>query len=127
VSRPVNLEDFEDFSQLCVVVSLVKVVPGTNLLLSAIEVVDAVVRLFRDWLRDQGQRSSSDAPSNSGDCPILWVDAGRNVGLKLRVRQKEDSHQQFPILVHRDEIPSASYEVEIEGLLLLHSASQSRC
>ncbi|KAF7128612.1 hypothetical protein CNMCM5793_003400 [Aspergillus hiratsukae] len=115
VSRPVNLEDFENFSQLCVVVSVVKVMPGTNLLLSAIEVVDGVVRLFRDWLRDQEQ-SSSDAPSHSTDGPILWVDAGRNVGLKLRVRQKEVSHQQFPILVHRDEMPPASYEVDIEEL-----------
>lgn len=118
VSRPVILEDFENFSQLCVVVSVVKVMPGTNLLLSAIEVVDGVVRLFRDWLRDQEQ-SSRNAPSHSTDGPILWVDAGRNVGLKLRVRHKEVSHQQFPILVHRDEMPPASYEVDIEGLLLL--------
>ncbi|RHZ55049.1 F-box protein [Aspergillus thermomutatus] len=114
VTRPVNIEDFENFSQLCVVVSVVKVMPGTNLLLSAIEVVDGVVRLFRDWLRDQEQRSSNNAPGNSSDGPILWVDAGRNVGLKLRVRQKEVSHQQFPILVHRDEMPPVSYEVDIE-------------
>ncbi|GFG04159.1 hypothetical protein IFM5058_01786 [Aspergillus udagawae] len=116
VTRPVNLEDFENFSQLCVVVSVVKVVPGTNLLLSAIEVVDGVVRLFRDWLRDQEQRSSSDTPSCSSDDPILWVDAGQNVGLKLRVRQKEISDQQFPILVHRDEMPPVNYEVDIEEL-----------
>lgn len=116
VTRPVNLEDFENFSQLCVVASVVKVVPGTDLLLSTIEVVDGVVRLFRDWLRDQGQRSSSDAPSNSTDDSILWVDTGQNVGLKLRVRQKEVSQQQFPILIHRDEMPPASYEVDIEGL-----------
>jgi hypothetical protein len=116
VTRPVNLEDFENFSQLCVVVSVVKVVPGTNLLLSAIEVVDGVVRLFRDWLRDEEQRSSSDTPSCSSDGPILWVDAGQNVGLKLRVRQKEISDQQFPILVHRDEMPPVNYEVDIEGL-----------
>ncbi|KAF4258921.1 hypothetical protein KXX33_008546 [Aspergillus fumigatus] len=116
VTRPVNLEDFENFSQLCVVASVVKVVPGTDLLLSTIEVVDGVVRLFRDWLRDQGQRSSSDAPSNSTDDSILWVDTGQNVGLKLRVRQKEVSQQQFPILIHRDEMPPANYEVDIEGL-----------
>lgn len=116
VTRPVNLEDFENFSQLCVVASVVKVVPGTDLLLSTIEVVDGVVRLFRDWLRDQGQRSSSDAPSNSTDDSILWVDTGQNVGLKLRVRQKEVSQQQFPILIHRDEMPPASYEVDIEEL-----------
>ncbi|KAF7171784.1 hypothetical protein CNMCM5623_004060 [Aspergillus felis] len=116
VTRPVNLEDFENFSQLCVVVSVVKVVPGTNLLLSAIEVVDGVVRLFRDWLRDQEQRSSSDTRSCSSDGPILWVDAGQNVGLKLRVRQKEISDQQFPILVHRDEMAPVNYEVDIEGL-----------
>ncbi|KAF4266982.1 hypothetical protein CNMCM8812_002448 [Aspergillus fumigatus] len=116
VTRPVNLEDFENFSQLCVVASVVKVVPGTDLLLSTIEVVDGVVRLFRDWLRDQGQRSSSDAPSNLTDDSILWVDTGQNVGLKLRVRQKEVSQQQFPILIHRDEMPPANYEVDIEGL-----------
>lgn len=106
VKRAVHIEDAEDFSQLCVVVSLVKVVPGSNRLLSANTMEDGVIRLFRRWLREQAQKQ---------DSGILWVDQGENVGLKMRVREKRRPGQAAPVLLHRDEAP-VSYDVDIEGI-----------
>lgn len=106
VKRAVHIESAEDFSQLCVMVNLVKVMPGSNRLLSAVAVEDGVARLFRKWLREQAQRTDPD---------ILWVDQGENVGLKMRVREKRRPGQAAPILVHRDEAP-VSYDVDIEGI-----------
>lgn len=108
VKRVVHIEDSEDFSQLCVVVNLVKIMPGTDLLLSAVTVEDGVVRLFRNWLREQAQK-------RNGSSEILWVDHGQNVGLKVRVREKRRPGQAAPILVHRDEAMPVSFVVDIEG------------
>ncbi|KAH8424660.1 F-box protein [Aspergillus melleus] len=139
VTRPVNLEAFEEFSQLCVVVNVVKVMPGTHLLLSANTVEDGVVRLFREWLKEQERTCSSSRNADDDDddneeegesepnaagasdqsqsrSPMLWVDQGKNVGLKVRVRKKQYLNAGFPLLVHRDEEVLTSYEVDIEEL-----------
>ncbi|OJJ80473.1 F-box protein [Aspergillus glaucus CBS 516.65] len=105
VKRAVHIEDAEDFSQLCVMVNLVKVMPGSNRLLSAVTVKESVAWLFRKWLREQSQRTDPD---------ILWVDQGENVGLRMRVREKRRPGQ-AAILIHRDEAP-VSYDVDIEEL-----------
>ncbi|KAI9045819.1 F-box protein [Aspergillus affinis] len=135
VTRPVNLEAFEEFSQLCVVVNVVKVMPGTHLLLSANTVEDGVVRLFREWMKEQERtcslsRNADDdeerdefEPNAAGasdlsqsQAPMLWVDQGKNVGLKVRVRKKQYLNAGFPLLIHRDEEVLTSYEVDIEEL-----------
>ncbi|KAL1969860.1 hypothetical protein VTN77DRAFT_7369 [Rasamsonia byssochlamydoides] len=139
LKRTVSLDGFEDFSQLCVVMNLVKVVPGSTLLLSAVTIEDGVIRIWRDWLKEQA-RSTLDAAaqsraafqegdpeiergtageqttasmSNEEDKRILWVDGKRNVGLKLRVKEKK-WNRNAPVLMHRDERHAVSYEVEIE-------------
>ncbi|KAK1140449.1 hypothetical protein N8T08_010395 [Aspergillus melleus] len=135
VTRPVNLEAFEEFSQLCVVVNVVKVMPGTHLLLSANTVVDGVVRLFREWLMEQKRINNSSrnveddveedefehnaagaSDQSQSQSPMLWVDQGKNVGLKVRVRKKQYLNAGFPLLVHRAEEVLTSYEVDIEEL-----------
>ncbi|KAE8149112.1 hypothetical protein BDV25DRAFT_156920 [Aspergillus avenaceus] len=131
VTRPINLEANEDFSQLCVVVNVVKVMPGSNLLLSAVTVEDGVIRLFRNWLKTRtkhsNQPSGFSSPagrldknigsfSNEDSSHLLWVGQSQNVGLKVRVREKVDQSRHFPILVHRDEEESTSYELDIEEL-----------
>lgn len=152
VKRTIHLESAEDFSQLCTVVNLVRVIPNSNLLLSAVTVEDGIIRIWRDWLEEQAQLERVDAaqrraaetvsreghtiPSDAGagsrplangrrrrleegDSGILWVDGARNVGLKFRVRQKRWRREEtMPILMHRDEEPAVSYEVDIEGLSL---------
>ncbi|KAF7595865.1 hypothetical protein BBP40_004358 [Aspergillus hancockii] len=134
VTRLINLEEYEDFSQLCVVVNIVKVMPGTNLLLSAVTVEEGVIRLFRDWLRDQAKKYSESGQSNSAPRQIessnniarsssneahsrmLWVGQSKNVGLKVRIREDEHSNQYFPVLVRHDEEQSNTYMLAIEEL-----------
>ncbi|KKK20425.1 hypothetical protein AOCH_004871 [Aspergillus ochraceoroseus] len=120
VKRPVNLESFEDFSQLCVVVNVVKVKPGSARLLSVVDVEDGVIRIFRDWLKDNATPAQGSARNNPleerNDQQLLWVNQSQNVGLKLRVREVSRLNQSFPILVHRDEETLASYEIYIDEL-----------
>ena len=118
VTRPINLENFEDFSQLCVVVNIVKVMPGTNLLLSAHTVEDGVIRVFRDWLRDEEKRFRDVVPDGTGPSQMLWVDQSKSVGIKVRVKAKPLMNQNVPILVHRDDDEFTSYELLIEGMVI---------
>lgn len=128
VTREVNLEGFEDFSQLCVVVNLVQVMPGTSLLLSALNIEDGVIRLWREWLRKQcdwwkataeqakEEGSMAQIPQDWDD--LLWVDQHKTVGLKMRVRAKA-WNPAFPILMHhddRDEGAWVGYEVDLREL-----------
>ncbi|KAL2872667.1 F-box protein [Aspergillus lucknowensis] len=113
VKRPVNLEGFEGFSQLCVVVNVVKALPGTTHLLSAVNVEDGVIRLFRDWLKRQANESQS-----AQDHHTLWVGQSRNVGLKFRVQEVTRLDSSLPVLVHRDEESFSSYEIFIDELLV---------
>ncbi|RWQ91494.1 hypothetical protein C8Q69DRAFT_482767 [Paecilomyces variotii] len=119
IKRAVHLEEFEDFSQLCTVVNLVKVVPNSSMLLSAVTIEDGTVRVWRDWLKDQSNHKdklgiSSNDPNNTR---ILWADTNENVGLKLRVREKR-WNRFLPVLVHKDEELAVSYELEIEELYI---------
>ena len=98
--------------------------PGTNLLLSAHTVEDGVIRVFRDWLRDEEKRFREFVPEGAGYSQMLWVDQSKSVGIKVRVRGKTFSNQSIPLLVHRDDEQFTSYELDIEGTaLLLLSAS----
>ncbi|KAL4789935.1 hypothetical protein BDV19DRAFT_351390 [Aspergillus venezuelensis] len=119
VRRPVSIEGFEDFSQLCVVVNIVKVIPGTDVLLSAVNVEDGVIRLFRDWLRSQVDRPQKPVYHDSSGGPesgLLWVDRGKNVALRFSVREVNKLDSSFPVLVHRDEESFSSYEISIDEL-----------
>ncbi|KAL4978578.1 hypothetical protein BDW66DRAFT_15887 [Aspergillus desertorum] len=119
VRRAVSIESFEDFSQLCVVVNVVKVLPGTDVLLSAVNVEDGVIRLFRDWLKGQSnypQDSQSQTASEYQDHAVLWVDDSKNVGLKFRVSEVTKLDSNFPVLVHRDDETFASFEIVIDEL-----------
>lgn len=133
VTRPIHLEEFEDFSQLCVVVNIVKVMPGSNLLLSAVTVEDGVIRLFRDWLRKQAKysvQSLNSSPtmggsadvgsSSSGEAPyhMLWMGQSKSVGLKVRVKARGLFNRHLPVLIHRDEEQTTSYELAIEELYI---------
>ncbi|KAL4742333.1 hypothetical protein BDV11DRAFT_181071 [Aspergillus similis] len=119
VRRPVSIESFEDFSQLCVVVNVVKVLPGTDVLLSAVNVEDGVIRLFRDWLKSQTKNPPDLQPHTSSESQgheLLWVDQSKNVGLKFRVSEVTRLDSNFPVLVHRDEETFSSYEIVIDEL-----------
>lgn len=105
--------------------------PGTQLLLSANTLEDEVVRLFRQWLKEQerinsfitefGEDTSDDELDardqyrSQSQSSILWVDQNKNVGLKVRVRQKCQQDDDFPVVIHQDEVLT-SYEIDIEGV-----------
>jgi hypothetical protein len=123
VKKQINLDEFEDFSQLCAVVNLVKVVPSSMRLISAVTVEDGVIRLWRDWLKLQSKKENADKDKDNRnnendheDPSILWVDLRKTVGLKLRVKAKRWKRQTIPVLIHKDEDTAVSYEVEIEGM-----------
>lgn len=119
VKKQVNLEEFEDFSQLCAVVNLVKLAPNSALLISAVTVEDGVIRIWRDWLRRRSKKRDSNNNGIHEDADkIVWVGNNKNVGLKLRVKEKKWNRQVLPILMHRDEDVAVNYEVEIEGKLV---------
>ncbi|CAG8898652.1 unnamed protein product [Penicillium egyptiacum] len=130
VIREVTLDGYEDFSQLCVVASLVQVKPGTSLLLSASTIEDGFIRLWREWLRDQSGRmkkttqtdwEEDSEKSRSSDDDILWVDMSKTVGLKMRVRPKAWDPS-LPVLIHQDDWNDNSwvgYEVTLQGESLL--------
>jgi hypothetical protein len=128
--REVIIDGHEDFSQLCVVASLVQVRPGTSMLLSASTIEDGFVRLWRDWLYRQSRnlKKASEIAREEGldeiqmlpdSDDMLWVDIAKTVGLKLRVRPKS-RNPSFPVLMHqddRDDDAWVGYEVILEGKL----------
>lgn len=99
-------------------VNLVKVLPGTTVLLSAVNIEDGVIRLFRDWLKSQARRREpgDNDSSTSQEDGFLWADQSKNVGLKFRVQEVTKLDSGFPVLVHRDEESFSSYEIVIEGI-----------
>lgn len=128
VTRDIHLDGSEDFSQLCVVVNLVQVMPGSTLLLSALTIEEGIIRLRRHWLRDQNERWKAAISVAEEEGPevaqmlrdadeILWVDEDKTVGLRMRVREKWNPA--LPVVVHRDEESEVAYEVDLEGELLL--------
>lgn len=119
VRRLVSLESGEEFSQLCIVVDLVKVKEGSGLLLSVTTVEDGVIRLWRDWLKERSKGDQDDEER------LLWVGSAKHVGLKLRVREKK-WNRNAPILVHRDEEPAVSYDVDIEGASVFLACRQRK-
>ena len=112
-----HLDADELFTQLCAVTNLVKVGPRRGLFLSVDTVNDSVVRVWRDWLLEQAQRSATkqqQAGQTSLDDPsILWVDTSKNVGVRFRVIPREEG--QTPLLLNRNEDPPVSYTLEYQG------------
>ncbi|KAK5625384.1 hypothetical protein RRF57_001100 [Xylaria bambusicola] len=119
-SYDVNLDADELFTQLCVVTNLVKVAPRRGLFLSIDNIGDSVVRVWRDWLREQAKRSATEQQqaeaTNLDDPSILWMDASKNVGLRFRVVPKEEG--QAPLLLGRDQDPPVSYTLEYQELIV---------
>ncbi|KAH8805002.1 hypothetical protein F5884DRAFT_438694 [Xylogone sp. PMI_703] len=130
-SHNVNLESFELFSQLCTVTSLIKVGPKRGLFLSCVNISEGVMRVWRQWLAEQAEsyRRSRRLPQKSksratfgevreyDSTNILWADANKTVGLRLRVKQRNDTS--LPVLMHRDEEDEpVSYTLEYEELVI---------
>ncbi|KAI3337917.1 F-box domain-containing protein, variant [Ustulina deusta] len=119
-SYDVNLDAGDLFTQLCAVTNLVKVGPKRGLFLSIDNVTDGVIRVWRDWLREQAERSATeqqqDGQTRLDDPSILWIGTSKNVGVRFRVVPKEEG--QTPLLLSRDEDPAVSYTLEYQELIV---------
>lgn len=118
-SHEVHLETLELFSQLCTVVNLIKVSSKRGWILSSVNMVESVIRIWRDWLANEAYQKSS--PDQNGavkflDAPVLWTDDTQNFGIRVRVVEQPDLHA--PILVGPGEDPPVSYMLEYEGIAL---------
>ncbi|KAI1497481.1 hypothetical protein F5X99DRAFT_433001 [Biscogniauxia marginata] len=118
-SHDVYLESGELFSQLCTVTNLVKVGPKRGLFLSIAHVSDGVIRVWRDWLRNEAANSAltqQRARPSLDDESILWTDSSKDVGLRFRVIEKEDNNS--PVLVGPNDDPPMSYVLEYQELII---------
>ncbi|KAI1329761.1 hypothetical protein F5Y16DRAFT_397105 [Xylariaceae sp. FL0255] len=121
-SHDIHLDAGELFSQLCVLTNLVKVGPRRGLFLSIVNVTDGVIRVWREWLRDQAARQAAadqqpDEQRSIHDPSILWTDASKNVGLRFRVKVKEEGRN-MPVLMMQGDEPPVSYTLEYEELIV---------
>ncbi|KAI0165932.1 F-box domain-containing protein [Xylariaceae sp. FL1272] len=117
-SQDVHLEAGEPFSQLCTLINLV-IGPRRGLFLSIVNVTDGVIRIWREWLQEQATRPQMGEQPSEGihDSSILWTDSSRNVGLRLRVLQKENRHMPVLLVCPNDDHP-VSYALEFQELIV---------
>lgn len=128
VSQPVTLDGLDCFSQLCTVVNLFYRGQSTT----CVNLVDGVLRLWRDWLAEQAMRSAlcgggggeEECNLRALDDPrILWVDVKKNIGLKLRIHERTNTDtQETPPddFAHRqlNDEDTHTYEIEFEGRVI---------
>ena len=135
VSHNITLEEHELFSQMCGCVNLVKVGPRRGLFLSCVNVAEGVMRIWREWLaerarqaplsyqEDMAEHASNDGSYGSasnanrlkiGEEQLVWIDNGRNVGIRVVVRERKWRRDQ-PILIRREEDVAVSYALELQG------------
>lgn len=127
-SQVVSLESHELFSQLCTIANLVRAVPNVGFLLNCVTIGEGVIRIWRDWLAERAVRPGSNRVSCLGLSSksaspkavaiedierMLWLDKACNVGIRLRVIEREDLGT--PILMGLDEDAHVSYSIEYEG------------
>ena len=128
-SQIINLEPHELFSQLCTIANLVKVVPNVGFLLSCVTIGEGVIRVWRDWLaahavlpegkgkmpsREPFPHATSSMPTaDENGSRMLWLDNAKNVGIRLRVIEREDLGT--PILMSIAEDAHVAYSIEYEG------------
>jgi len=129
VKQLVSLDAHELFTQLCAQSSLVRMGPH-GLLTSSVTIEEGVVRIWREWLaRMVGTPNTTAAADNKGkaqvveqqvceDERVLWVDNAKNVGLRLKVKERK-WRRDNPILVSSEEEVAVSYSIEFEGKLVL--------
>jgi len=103
-----------------------------GLLTSSVTVEEGVVRIWREWLaRMAGTLNTPGAADIKGkkqmverqvseDERVLWVDNAKNVGLRLKVKERR-WRRDNPILVASEDEVAVSYDIEFEGKLLLRS------
>lgn len=121
VSQPVSLDADELFTQLIATLMLVKPGPRPDTILTAIEVCEGTIRVWRDWLAKRNKEAAANSTSSApaSDPSILWVTntANNAVGVKFRVKEKKWKRDN-PVLFSSEEEVAVSYTVELEEVVL---------
>ncbi|EFY92639.1 F-box domain containing protein [Metarhizium acridum CQMa 102] len=76
------------FSQLCAVTYVVKEASKPGFFVSQVNTCDGIIRVWRGWLAEKSNLNGADEGLNSKIIDLdkfLWVDVGKNVGLRFRV------------------------------------------
>ncbi|QSZ31839.1 hypothetical protein DSL72_001408 [Monilinia vaccinii-corymbosi] len=117
VSQNIDLESYEFFSQLCTTTNLVKVGSKRGLFQSCVNLGEGVLRVFRGWLSDRAEANERhiDTPEEREN-RLLWADAEKHVGLKLKVLKREE--EAAPIFLGRDEEAPIYYKLQYEELVI---------
>ncbi|KAM5347994.1 hypothetical protein ACJ41O_007818 [Fusarium nematophilum] len=112
-TQEIHLDDGELFSQLCAATNLVKEGPKRGLFISHVNIVDGVVRVFRDWLA----RMASDGAGSSSDSErIIWVGRDQNVGIRFSV--VPGPTETMPLISGPDDDPPVHYTLVYQELLV---------
>ncbi|KAG9553319.1 hypothetical protein KCU61_g6033, partial [Aureobasidium melanogenum] len=120
VSQQVSLDADELFTQLIATLMLVKPGPRPDTILTAVEVCEGTIRVWRDWLVKQNKANidSTSSCSQADDPSILWVNtADHAVGVKFRVKERKWKRD-VPVLISADEEVAVSYTVDLEEVVL---------
>jgi hypothetical protein len=116
VSQQVSLDADELFTQLIATLMIVKPGPRPDTILTAVEVCEGTIRVWRATRTKVAIDSTSSAPAN--DPSILWVNTANNaVGVKFQVKEKKWKRDN-PVLFSSDEEVAVSYTVDIEEVVL---------
>ncbi|CAD0090525.1 unnamed protein product [Aureobasidium vineae] len=120
VSQQVSLDADELFTQLIATLMLVKPGPRPDTILTAVEVCEGTIRVWRDWLATQTKAdahlTSSSPPAD--DSSILWVNtADQAGGVKFRVKERKWKRDN-PVLFSSEEEVAVSYTVDLEEVVL---------
>ncbi|KAF2727640.1 hypothetical protein EJ04DRAFT_478724 [Polyplosphaeria fusca] len=136
VKQILSLDGHELFTQLVAQINLVKVGPRNGLFTCFVGVEDAVLRVWREWLRDssfknrfpenmvrqEGKgkntvRELHEMHRSAEGEHILWVTPSKNTGFRFNVRERQVTRD-LPVFVNADEDLPVSYEIEYDELLV---------
>lgn len=121
-SQTITLDPAELFSQLCTNTHVVKTIPNSDFILSCVTIGEGVIRVWRDWLADhKGLCGESHEWHGTRWRPsersrMLWMGVGENVGLRVRVAEREDLSA--PVIQDVGEDAMVSYDLEYEELVI---------
>lgn len=107
----VSLDEGELFSQLCSVVNVVKEGPRSGLFITHVNVMNKVIRIFRNWLFEL---ANSRPGEMSDEARIIWLDHKKDTGIRFRLVDLV-SDDGPPAEANPFEDPPVSYTLEYEG------------
>lgn len=112
-SQIVSLDFYELFSQLICCTNLVKKGPKPGIFLSCVTIGEGTIRVWRRWLLENAILPARTAGTPLPDKSMLWLDSDKNVGVRLKVFEREDLST--PIFQRSDEDVPVSYTLQYEG------------